>query len=106
MLGSLDVAKVHWKNCLITLKGQFQCWEKYASIGMESVVDTNLWFWQSAFGFPKRLNDPNIWERSALFESMTNGDHNKINHDFIIDGQVFIKSFYLVDGIYPCLTRF
>jgi hypothetical protein len=41
MMGSLDVTKVHWKNCPTALKGQFQGHEKYPSIGLEAVVDNN-----------------------------------------------------------------
>ncbi len=106
MLGSLDVTKVHWKNCPTALKGQFQGKEKYASIALESVVDYNLWFWHASFGFPGTLNDINIWERSTLLESMLNGQHDDIDHEFVLDGEVFTKLFYLVDGIYPSLTRF
>ena len=57
----LDVAKIYWKNCLTALKGQFQGHEKYAAISMESMVDTNLWFWHAAFGFPGMLNDLNTF---------------------------------------------
>ncbi len=52
MLGSLDVTKLHWKNCPTALKGQFQGQEKCATIVLESVVDYNLWFWHELFGFP------------------------------------------------------
>lgn len=38
--------------------------------------------------------------------SMTNENDNKIDNDFIIDGQVFTKSLYLIDGICPCLMQF
>ena len=65
MLGSLDVTKAHWKNCPTTLKGHFQGPEKYPSIGLECVVDYNLWFWHVSFGFPGTLNDINIRERSV-----------------------------------------
>lgn len=92
MLGSLDVTKVYWKNCPTALKRQFQGQEKYATISLEARVDTNLWFWHSAFGFPRTVNVLNVWERSALFQSMTNGDHGKIDQDFTIDGQVFTLS--------------
>ena len=44
MMGSLDVTKVHWKNCPTAWKGQFQGREMYAGLGLEAVVDTNLWF--------------------------------------------------------------
>ena len=101
MLGSLEMTKVYWKNCRIHLKGQFQGQEKYAASNLKSVVDTNLWFWHAVVGFPGTLNDLNIWQRLALFESMTNGDHKKIDHDFIVNGQVFSKLCDIVDGIYP-----
>jgi hypothetical protein len=63
-------------------------------------VDNNLWFWRAYFGFPGTLNDINIWERSSLFESMINGEHDELDFDFIVDGQVFTELFYLVDDIY------
>ncbi len=55
MMGLLDVTKVHWKNCPTAWKGQFQGREKYAGLGLEAVVDTNLWLWHAAFGFPGTL---------------------------------------------------
>ena len=66
MMGSLDVTKVHWKKCPTAWKGQFQGREKISSIGLEAVVNNNLWFWHAAFGFPGTLNDINIWERLSL----------------------------------------
>jgi hypothetical protein len=66
MLGSLDVIKMHWKNCPTALKGQFQGKEEYPSIALESVVDYNLWFRHALFGFPGTLNNINLWERSLL----------------------------------------
>ena len=52
------------------------------------------------------MNDINIWERSSLLESILNGKHEEIDHDFVVNGEVFSKLVYLVDGIYPSLTRF
>ena len=89
MLGSLDVTKVHWKNCPITLKGQLQGWEKHPSIRLECVIDYNLWFCHASFSFPGTLNDINIWERSCLLESMLSGSHDEIDHNFSFDGDVF-----------------
>jgi hypothetical protein len=42
----------------IAWKGQFQIKKKLAGIGLglETVVDHNLWFWHSTFGFHGRLN--------------------------------------------------
>jgi len=81
------------ENCPTALKGQFQGKEKYASLALESVVDYNLWFWDASFGFPGTMNDINIWERSSLLESMLNGKHDEIDHDFVLDGEVFSKLF-------------
>ena len=106
MMGSLDMTKVHWKKCPSAWKGQFQGREKIASIGLEAVVDTNLWFWHAAFGFPGTLNDINVWERSSLYESMIDGRHEELDFEYMVDGEVFDKLLYLVDGIYPPLTRF
>jgi hypothetical protein len=106
MMGSLDVTKVHWKKCPSAWKGQFQGREKIASIGLEAVVDTNLWFWHAAFGYPGTLNDINVWEPSLLYESMIDGRHEELDFEYMVDGEVFVKLLYLVDGIYPPLTRF
>ena len=37
---------------------------------------------------------------------MLNGTHEQIDHQFTLDGTVFNKLYYLVDGIYPSLSRF
>ena len=52
------------------------------------------------------ISDINIWERSSLYESMINGRHDELNFVFLVESEVFNKLFYLVDGIYPQLTRF
>ena len=94
-MGSLDVTKVHWKTCPIAWKGQFQGQQKYAGLGLEPVVDNNLWFWHAGFGFPGTLNVINIWECSSLFESMVNGEKENLDFDFVVDGEVFLKLFTL-----------
>jgi hypothetical protein len=52
------------------------------------------------------MNDLNIWERSPLLESLIDGVHDIMNHNFIVNGQPFPKLYYLVDGIYPILAGF
>ncbi len=52
------------------------------------------------------MNDINIWERSSLFESMINGEHEKLYFDYAVDGEMFSKLFYLFNGIYPSLSCF
>jgi hypothetical protein len=41
-LGSLEITKMCWKNCSTALNGQFQGKERYAAIGLKSVVSHNL----------------------------------------------------------------
>ena len=105
-LGSLDVTKIHWSACPVAWKGQFEGKEGYPTIGLEAVADYNLWIWHSAFGFPGSLNDINVWDRSPLLESMLDGTHDNIDFKFTIDGENFEQLYYLVDGIYPSLSRF
>ncbi len=50
--------------------------------------------------------DINIWERSSLLESMLNGRHEQIDHQFVLDEKTFTQLYYCVDGIYPSLSRF
>lgn len=106
MLGSLDVMKVPWGNCPTAWKGQFEGKEGHPTIGLEAVVDYNLWFWHDALGFPGALNDINIWERSPLFESFQDGTFEELDFDYVINGECFSELFVLVDGIYPHLSRF
>ena len=37
---------------------------------------------------------------------MINGEHNELEFDFLVDGEVFSKLYFLVDGIYLQLSRF
>ncbi len=37
---------------------------------------------------------------------MLNGQHDKVDHDFNLGGEIFERLYYLVDGIYPSLSRF
>ena len=37
---------------------------------------------------------------------MINGEHEKLDFHYAVDGEVFSKLFYLVDGIYPSLSHF
>ena len=73
---------------------------------MEAVAENNLWIWHSAFGFAGSLNNINIWDRSPLYESMLEGSHDNLDFPFIINQQQFEHLYYLVDGIYPPLSRF
>ncbi len=48
----------------------------------------------------------NIWDWSQLHESFIDGTFGKIDFDFEIDGEQFTNLYFLVDGIYPELSRF
>ena len=60
----------------------------------------------ASFGFPGTLNDINGWERSSLLDSMLSGQYDLIDHEFILDGGVITTLFYVIDGIYPSLSKF
>ena len=65
---------------------------KHVDIGLAAVVGHTLYFWSAAFGFPGTLNDINALEYSTLFESMVNGEHNKLEFNFTVDSEVFTLS--------------
>lgn len=43
------------------MEGQAPWSRTFAGIRVQAVVDTNLQFWQAAFGFLGTLNDLNFW---------------------------------------------
>ena len=100
------MTKIHWAACPVAWKGQFECKKGFPTIGLEAVSDYNLWIWHNAFGFPGSLNNITVWDRLPLLESMLDVSHDAIDFSFNIDGQKFDRLFYLVDGIYPSLSRF
>jgi hypothetical protein len=59
-------------------------------------------FQQHWFGFQGKLNDFNISGRSVLFQSIMNGQHITIEHDFVVDRIVF-SNFSILLRIYPCM---
>lgn len=106
MLGSLDVKQIPWGNCPTEQKGQHEGKSNEPTLGLEAAVDYNLWFWHWCFGWPGSMNDVNIWEKSTLLNSFTDGSFYELDFPFEIDGQVFTMLYFLVDGIYPHLARF
>ena len=92
MMGSLEVTEARQKNVPITWKRQFQGREKFAETGLKDVVDHNLLFWHETFGFPGALNDIHKWEHLSIFESVINGEHEKLDFYFVINDQVVSKS--------------
>jgi hypothetical protein len=94
--GIIRCNKGHWKNCPTVWKGQFRVRKKFVGIILEAVGDHNQWFWLAAGSFPGTLYDINICEQSSLYKSMVHGDHDELDFDFVIDGEVFSKLIYLL----------
>ena len=106
IMGCLDCMHVYWRNCPMAWQGQYKGKEDLALVVLEAVADYNTWFWHQYFGPPGTLNDINIWDRSPLLRSFLNGEMDTIDFSYEINGKMFNKVFYLVDGIYPELSRF
>ena len=105
MLGSLDCMHIHWKNYSMAWQGTHKGKEKCPTLVLEA--DYNLWIWHSFFGCPGTMNDINVLHNSPLFESFLKGrTFDALDYPFEMDDQVFRNCYYLVDGIYPELSRF
>ena len=112
MVGSLDCMQTRWKNCPIAWQQSFRGRSKgMSTIVLEAAADYNLWFWHAAYGFSGALNDGNILALSPLLDRMTNGTFGQLEEEagvvpFIVHGEAFRRTYFLVDGIYPRYTRF
>jgi hypothetical protein len=109
MFGSLDCMHTYWKNCPTAWKGQFKGKEKHCTIVLEAACDHHLWFWHAAYGFAGTLNDINILNMSPLLTRILNGTFEELESPAVphkIGEEEFNQLFFLVDGIYPSLSRF
>jgi hypothetical protein len=112
MVGSLDCMQTRWKNCPIAWQQSFKGRSKgMSTIVLEAAADYNLWFWHAAYGFSGALNDGNILALSPLLDRMTNGTFSQLEEEagvipFLIQGEPFRRTYFLVDGIYPRYSRF
>jgi Plant transposon protein len=99
---------VYWRTCPTAWKGQYQGKHKgKASIVLEAVADYNTWFWHTAFGPPGSNNDINIWDRSPLLKAILSGYYEEeLDYNYSIGSTAFSRLWFLVDGIYPELSRF
>lgn len=106
---SIDCWHLHWKNCLVAWKGQFDGKEDKATLVLEAGCDYNLWFWHTLFGFAGTMNDIQIWEQSEHNNRLISGEWAKYVdpvESFEVGSLKTNKAFFLVDGIYPLLSRF
>lgn len=105
-VGCLDCMHVYWRTCPAAWQGQHDGKEGNCSIALEASSDYNAWFWHSFFGPPGTLNDINIWDKSPLLRSFLDGSFDQNDFEFTVGGQKFDKLHFLVDGVYPELSRF
>jgi hypothetical protein len=103
-LGSVDCMHWSWKNFPSSYQGMFTENVHEPTIILEAVVDKDLWIWHAFFGMPGSHNDINILRQSSLFARLSEGQASKVN--YIINGNEYIKGYYLADGIYPSWATF
>eukprot|EP00294_Goniomonas_avonlea_P008603 CAMPEP_0114549320 /NCGR_PEP_ID=MMETSP0114-20121206/5464_1 /TAXON_ID=31324 /ORGANISM="Goniomonas sp, Strain m" /LENGTH=437 /DNA_ID=CAMNT_0001733993 /DNA_START=24 /DNA_END=1337 /DNA_ORIENTATION=+ len=98
-IGSLDCSHWDWKNCPKAWAGQFQGKSNTSTVVLEAVADKKLRFWHAFFGVAGSNNDLNVLDASPLFDRAMRGDAPAIS--VTINGNVYNRGYYLVDGIYP-----
>jgi hypothetical protein len=106
MAFSIDCSHIFWDKCPIAHQGQYKGKEGSPTIVIEAGCDYHLWFWHCVFGYVGSMNDINIWDCSKLHESLQDGSFELNDFGFDIAGQQFSKLWFLVDGIYPEISRF
>jgi hypothetical protein len=99
MLGSVDCMHWVWKNCPMSLQGQYTGRSGEATLILEAVASYDLWIWHCFFGLPGSLNDINVLNRSHLF-SYGDGD-DLLSANYVVNGNAYDTGYYLADGIYP-----
>jgi hypothetical protein len=57
-------------------------------------------------GYAGTLNDINVWDSSLLHKSLNDGSFCHNDFEYSIGGEHSNKLWFLVDGIYPPLSRF
>jgi hypothetical protein len=105
MLGSIDCMHVPWKNCPYEWQGTCMGKSDSPTIIIEAACDYNLWFWHASVGYPGALNDINVFDLSTMSKKMVDGTLEGTDIPFIAGNELFLKNYYLADGIYPPLAR-
>jgi hypothetical protein len=106
MAGSLDCSHVLWKNCPVAHHGQFKGKEELPTVIMEVACDYQLFAWYAVVGYAGTFNDISVWDNSLLHCSLIDGSFSRNDFEFEIAGTTFSFLYFLVDGIYPLLSRF
>ncbi len=109
MAFSINCMHIFWKNCPVAWQGMFQGMKGSPTIVCEAGVDYNGWFWHFKSGFPGAMNDKTIWGQSPLHRALeTQTFDSEIDPivPFSINNKPYTKLWFLVDGIYPRISRF
>ncbi len=74
-VGSVDCMNIVWKNCPRALKGQYHNPKNgnLATIAVEAMCDTDLYFWHVYCGIPGTKNYIMVSETSPLFLDILSG---------------------------------
>ncbi|XP_076956462.1 uncharacterized protein LOC143631656 [Bidens hawaiensis] len=103
MLGSIDCMHWAWRNCPTAWKGQYTRGDRgHPTIMLEAVASHDLWIWHAFFRVAGSNNDISVLNQSPLFNQILEGTARECN--FTVNGNVYTKEYYLVDGIYPKWT--
>lgn len=79
MLGSIDCMHWEWKNCPVTLKGQFFHGDHgKPTIMLEAVASQDLWIWNAFFGVAGSNNNINVLNQSDVFNDVLEGQAPKV----------------------------
>jgi hypothetical protein len=107
MVGNLDCMHVFWKNCPVAWQGSHVGKDGMPSLVLEAFCDASLFLWHACFGWAGSKNNIKIWDRSPLLKSFLDGSWStNIDFPFKVDGSEFASLWFLVDGIYPEISRF
>jgi len=98
-MGCVDCSHWVWKNCPMSLHGQYQAKSMKRSIVMETVADKDLYLWHFYTGLPGAMNDLNVMAFSQLFQTMLAGS-NPPPISYTVNGVERTLPYYLCDGIY------
>ena len=74
------------------------------TLALEAVASHDRWIWHFNFGTPGSCNDINILDHSPLMQAIMKDSIPAV--EFILNGQIYRRPYWLVDGIYPEWTCF
>jgi hypothetical protein len=106
MFASWDCKHFSWKNCPVSLAGQYKGKESDKTLVLEAIADADLYIWYYFFGEAGSLNDINILNKSTIVGSILNGTFDLKIQPYTINNTHRDWLYFLVDGIYPKYSIF